>query len=125
MTNGQLEVFYNLDDGSPAEDSEDELDTSEFRDARFDLEDINFDDEEEQKEIARLYDGLESESSADEDEEDSNTESGSDEAGEKATEPRQAAGNRVRFRDFRFLILATKITFIHLSFFATKPEARL
>ena len=94
--------FYNLEDGSPAEDSKDEFDTSEFCDAHFNPENINFNDKEEQEEIARFYDGLESELSANEDEEDSNSKSGSDKAGETATEPRQTAGNRVRFRDFRF-----------------------
>ena len=114
--------FYNSDDGFPAKDSEDELDTSEFCDARFDPEDIDFEDEVEQREMARLYDGLESELSADEDEEYSNSESGSDKAGEKAT--RQAAGNRVRFRDFGSPNFGDKNN-LHSSFFVTNPEARL
>ena len=103
-----------MDDGSPAEDSKDALDMSEFCNARFDPEDIDFNDDEEQMEIARLYDGLESESSADEDEEGSNSESGSDKAGEKAT--RQAAGNCVRFCDFGFPNFGEENT-LHSSFF--------
>ena len=64
-------MFYNSDDGFPAKDSEtdskDELDTSDFCDARFDPDDIDF--EVEQREMAVVYDGMES----DEDEEYSNS----------------------------------------------------
>ena len=97
-------MFYNSDDGFSSEDretdSEDELDTSEFCDAHFDPDDIDY--EAEQAEMAELYDGIDS----DEDDEYSNSESGSEEAGEKGT--KQAAGNRVRFCDFWFPIFVDK-----------------
>ena len=118
-------MFYNSDDGFAAEDSEtdseDELDTSDFCDARFDPDDIDF--EVEQREMAVLYDGLESETSDDEDEEDSNSESGSEEAGEKGT--RQVAGNCVRFRDFGFPNFGDKNDLRSSFLFCYEPRSKV